>query len=528
MNEDNKAVNDLLEALTSATHHEDSRLPPWLFAETVEKSPVAVCISDQDANILYVNSTFTAVTGYGLSEILGKNASILSHRSTPSRIYEQMWSRLKQGESWTGLLVNRHKQGTVYLAELTVIPLLRDDGNTSSSYYLGMHRDVTAVHRLEQQALNQKRLIESMVDAAPAIIALLDEHGRVILDNHEYKKLVGDLGGRRPATELLQALTESRQDAARRGDPVREGFQHKEISFGPTGRGEIRWFSCSGTWFEEQDDGADAFFEPTRKSYLLLMANEITHLKRQQEALGTNTMRALLAEQERVRATRETLEAVIFQMQGPINLITAANAMLERRSQADDLTALRSVLTQALMAGREVLLKLQNSIPAVPPEAIAPVNINHLLREVLTLLTQRMLAGGMVVEWTPASSLPAVAGRESRLRGMFKQLVDNALDAMESQRSAPRELRITTRAQQDGVLVTIDDTGPGVPADLRLKIFEPFVTSKGSADRTGLGLAMVQEVVNEHRGMIDIDPEYTQGCRFRVLLPIDRDERYSD
>jgi nitrogen fixation negative regulator NifL len=239
-------------------------------------------------------------------------------------------------------------------------------------------------------------------------------------------------------------------------------------------------------------------------------------------------MRALLAEQERVRATRETLEAVIFQMQGPINLITAANAMLERRGQAHDLTALRSVLTQALMTGREILLKLQNSIPAVPPEAIVPVNINHLLREVLTLLTQRMLAGGMAVEWNPAPVLPAVPGRESRLRGMFKQLVENALDAMESQRSAPRELRITTCSQKDGVMVTIDDSGPGVPKDLRLKIFEPFVTSKGSADRTGLGLAMVQEVVNEHRGMIDIDPDYTQGCRCRVLLPIETDERYDE
>jgi len=179
------------------------------------------------------------------------------------------------------------------------------------------------------------------------------------------------------------------------------------------------------------------------------------------------------------------------------------------------------VLRQALDSGREALAKLTNSMPAVPPEAVSPVNINQILREVLTLCTQRLLAGGMVVEWKPAPVLPAVPGREGRLRGMFKQLVDNAMDAMESHRSKRRDLRIVTWAQDKAVLVTIEDTGPGVPRDLQCKIFEPFFTSKPSADRTGIGLAMVQEVVNEHRGMICIDPDYSEGCRVRVRLPLE-------
>jgi signal transduction histidine kinase len=126
----------------------------------------------------------------------------------------------------------------------------------------------------------------------------------------------------------------------------------------------------------------------------------------------------------------------------------------------------------------------------------------------------------MVVDWKPAPMLPAVPARAGRLRAMFKQLVDNALDAMESNRLKSRELRIVTGAQRDGVLVTIEDTGPGVPKHLRLKIFEPFFSSKSATNRTGMGLPMVQDVVNEHRGMISIDPDYAEGCRFRVLLPI--------
>jgi len=314
---------------------------------------------------------------------------------------------------------------------------------------------------------------------------------------------------------------------------IRKGFRDKEVSFDPGGKGQPRWFSCSGVWFREQDNSAANFFKPVRQTYLLLMANEITSLKRQQEAVGMNAMRALLAEQERVRSMREALQAAIFQMQGPLNLIAAAHDLLERRGAQGD-PALRHALRQATTAGREALERLRALIPQVPPEAAAPVNINQLLREVLELCKHRLLAGGTIVDWKlaggtivdwkPTPILPAVTARASRLRGMFKQLLDNALDAMEGNRHQPRELRIVTDVRDQAVQITIEDTGPGIPSDLK-----PFFTTKRAATHTGLGLALVQEVVNEQRGVIALDPDYTVGCldpdytvgcRWRVSLPI--------
>ena len=163
-------------------------LPPWVFAKIVDQLTTAVCLTDTAANILYVNRAFTEVTGYAVSEVIGKSTAMLSDQCTPPRVYEQMWRQIKRGQPWTGLLTNRRKRDTVYLAELTVLPV-RDEW-AQTAYFLGIYRDVTAMHHLEQQVHYQKALIESMVDAAPAMIALLDENGRVILDNHEYKKLV--------------------------------------------------------------------------------------------------------------------------------------------------------------------------------------------------------------------------------------------------------------------------------------------------------------------------------------------------
>ncbi|CDH43294.1 nitrogen fixation negative regulator NifL [Candidatus Contendibacter odensensis] len=496
-------------------------LPSGLSARMIEELPVAICLTDQTATLIYVNPAFTAVTGYSADEVVGRKVSLLADTSTPRQVYEQMWGQLNRGHSWTGLLANRCKQGLVYLAELTVAPL--QDPVTGCHYFLGIHRDVSGLHRLEQQVRNQKTLIESMVDAAPTAIALLDETGKVILDNHEYKKLVGDLRGREPATEFLRTLRENMDDSFQSDYQSGKSFHDRELSVDPGNRGLPRWFSCSGIWFREQNGSADAFFKPVRQAYLLLVIVEITNLKRQQEAVAMNGMRALLAEQERVRSMRETLDAAIFQMQAPLNLIAAAYDLLERRSPAagGDMAALRGVLRQAVSAGREALAKLQSSLPEVPPEAPMPVNINQLLREVLELCTPRLLAGGMVVDWRPTAMLPALIGREGRLRALFKQLVDNAIDAMEDNRIKVRELRITTLRQgEEDILVTIEDSGPGIPPELRFKIFEPFFSTRGAQKRTGLGLALAQEVVNEHRGMICVDPDCDHGCRLRVLLPV--------
>ncbi|MBK1673948.1 nitrogen fixation negative regulator NifL [Ectothiorhodospira shaposhnikovii] len=493
-------------------------LPARLFFEAVEQSSVAISITDTRANILYANPAFERVTGYGVAEVVGRNESILSDRHTPGLVYETLWGRLRQLKPWSGVLVNRRKDGSRYLAELSIAPVL--DGQGQLSHYLGMHRDVTEMHRLEQQVRNQKALIESVVDAEPVAIALLDEAGQVVLGNQEYKKLAGDMGGREPVREFLTALAESMGDAFETARSTGQGFVDREVQFDPGGGRAPRWFSCSGTWFKERDTSADSFFEARKASYLVLVAKEVTEIRRQQEEMRMNALRALTAEGELVESMRETLAGAIYQMQGPVNMIAAATQLLERRRQGEGgADPLLNVLQEALAAGRRALQTLEDSMPEERDEPVIPVNINALLREVLGLSTRRLLASGVVVDWQPAPVLPNVLGREGRLRGMFKQLVDNALDALDGATDGRREIRILTESRGDAVHVSIQDSGPGIPEHLRLRVFEPFVSTKGRSGRAGMGLPMVQEVVNQHAGLIEIDPGCHEGCRIRLQFP---------
>ena len=134
--------------LATLVNLEAGKLENSVFLQAVENAPVAISITDLHANILYTNAAFCDVTGYGLDEVIGNNESLLSNKATPRLVYQALWGRLWQKKSWSGLLVNRRKDGSCYLAELTVAPVLNEAGEVI--HYLGMHRDVSDVYFLEQ------------------------------------------------------------------------------------------------------------------------------------------------------------------------------------------------------------------------------------------------------------------------------------------------------------------------------------------------------------------------------------------
>ncbi|MRR52247.1 MAG: nitrogen fixation negative regulator NifL, partial [Rhodocyclaceae bacterium] len=286
-------------------------LPAELYEEAVSQADVAISITDLKANILYANQAFERATGYDASELRGKNQSMLSNHTTPRLVYETLWARLAMGKAWSGRLLNQRKDGSPYLADLTITPVHGPDGEVH--HYLGMHRDVTDMHQLEQRSRNQKQLIESVVDMAPMAIALLDENGKVILDNQAYKKLVTDVGSREPADVLMEAL--ETQGGGRGGDRPQFLRREGEVRIERPNRPEPRWFSVSTLPLDVAQESADAFFAAATRRCLLLVAVDITPLRMEQEKARTAALKALLAEEEHASALRESLSATLYRLE---------------------------------------------------------------------------------------------------------------------------------------------------------------------------------------------------------------------
>jgi nitrogen fixation negative regulator NifL len=494
-------------------------LHPEVFRQAVEHAPVAISITDLEANILYANPAFSSITGYTQAEVQGKNESLLSNGTTPRLVYQALWGRLTQKKSWSGVLVNRRKDNQLYLAELTVAPVLDQHGETL--FYLGMHRDTSALHELGQRVSNQRLMIDAVINAAPAAIAVINSEHQLLLSNPSFQRLARELTADGSAQKLVGLLRDNLSGAFAELEQKGTSFAGKEISFDLGGRSP-RWLSCHGLAIHIEDESADLFFAPGEARYLLLTLNDISELRQKQQDSQLNALKALMAEEELLDGMRETFNGAIQRLQEPVNLISAAAHMLERRlgDRAEN-DALLKALRDASAAGLAALESLSGSIPIRSAEAKLPVNINQLIREVITLCTDNLLAQGIVVDWQPAMRLPWVMGAEGRLRSMIKQLVDNAIEAMSQNHVSRRELLISTRVENGQVVrLAVSDSGPGIAPDMRVKVFQPFFTTKlpNKAGR-GMGLAMVQEIVTEHAGWVHIDDQYEEGCRVIVELP---------
>lgn len=148
----------------------------------------------------------------------------------------------------------------------------------------------------------------------------------------------------------------------------------------------------------------------------------------------------------------------------------------------------------------------------LPPPQIGALDLNALVEEVLGLYeTSR---ARLAVEL--AAGLPRVAGDAAQLRQVIHNLVANAEDALAE--VAEPEIRIVTRAEGRGAVLSVCDNGSGFPKEILARAFEPYVTTK--AKGTGLGLAIVKKIVDEHHGQIEIANAAPRGAQVKIRLPL--------
>jgi len=139
------------------------------------------------------------------------------------------------------------------------------------------------------------------------------------------------------------------------------------------------------------------------------------------------------------------------------------------------------------------------------------------IRSTLTMLQYKIRKGNIVVDEDFDTTLPPVNALVGELNQVWTNLIDNALDAMET--NGKGLLVIKTRLDKKCVAVTIADDGPGIPEEIMGSIFDPFFTTTEIDKGTGLGLDIVRRIVKQHNGSIQVisKPGRTE---FILLFPI--------
>ena len=149
------------------------------------------------------------------------------------------------------------------------------------------------------------------------------------------------------------------------------------------------------------------------------------------------------------------------------------------------------------------------------------VDLHRVLRSTLAFLGPEMRSRANVIH--RFGDVPPVCANESRLAQVFLNLLTNAVQSLPSHTREPNDITITTRAENDVVIVEVEDTGVGIPVEVQSNIFEPLFTTK--SEGTGLGLALCKELLAKEGGSISVESDLRKGTKFTVVLPAARSEQ---
>jgi signal transduction histidine kinase len=187
----------------------------------------------------------------------------------------------------------------------------------------------------------------------------------------------------------------------------------------------------------------------------------------------------------------------------------------ERRDTAAD-AAVHGLIGEVRMAADRIgeIVQSVKGYAYLDQAPVQRIDVRTGLEQTLVILRHR-LKHGIEVRRDYAEDLPEIEAYGSELNQVWTNLVDNAADAMDGVGE------ITIRAARDpggGVVITICDSGPGIPPEVRGRLFEPFFTTKPPGKGTGLGLHISHNVIARHGGRIEVDSEPGHTC-FVVTLP---------
>jgi two-component system NtrC family sensor kinase len=156
------------------------------------------------------------------------------------------------------------------------------------------------------------------------------------------------------------------------------------------------------------------------------------------------------------------------------------------------------------------------------------IDINLPIENALLISARQLIDHGIAIVRQLSPGLPKIKGDANQLEQVFLNLIFNARDAMD-EAGKVKELVIASayeaQAPGPGVVVSIKDTGGGIPKEILSKVFEPFFTTKPVGKGTGLGLSLCFGIVENHGGRIAIESQPGRGTEVKVTLPASHSEK---
>jgi len=225
---------------------------------------------------------------------------------------------------------------------------------------------------------------------------------------------------------------------------------------------------------------------------------------------------AHLIHSERLAAIGEMSVIVAHEVRNPMSSIRSCAQRIHKAVEVKDPNKKYTNYIMQEVDRLERIVKDMLTVTRQPKPNLVDENVNRVIEEILLHMDDEIRKSGVVLTKRLDKNLPAIPVDPALLKQVILNILNNALFFMQDREK--KELKIATGQDKRFLQIRISDTGPGIPAHNRNRIFEPFFSTKPQG--TGLGLAICQRIVLAHRGKIELESEIDKGATFIVNLPM--------
>ena len=480
-----------------------------------------VAITDTAGTITFVNSKFTAISGYSEEELIGQNHRLLNSGHHPKDFFLDLYATLARGGVWRDEVCNRAKNGSLYWVDSTIMPLVDGAGKTKS--YIAIRSDITQRKMAELQNDNSLAIVEATLEATDNGIIVINEHGKALHHNQSFLELMslnteavlfGDV--RTMLVDITNRLVED--------DPFGRVVEGIISSGGLFSAGAMHFKSGRIVEYNARElqlpDGAAgqvwSFSDITAQT---LVAAELNRAKDEAEA-ATQAKGDFLANMS--HEIRTPMNGVL----GMLNLLSSTNLNNKQRHQV-----------RLARSSGEALLTLINDIldfSKIEAGKLEMESIDFDLRLLLGELAEGMALqaqskGLEIVLDLARIEQSRVLGDPTRIRQLFVNLISNALKFTSEGEVVIRAALYAGDVGEMILEASVEDTGMGIPSAQIGHLFDSFSQVDASTTRkfggTGLGLAIVKKLCHLMGGDISVTSEPAKGSCFAFNLSLGLSEQ---
>jgi two-component system sensor kinase FixL len=483
-----------------------------------EQSSEVVIITDTQGVIEYVNPAFRRVSGYEPDEAIGRTPAFLRAPDQREEVYGELWDTILSGEPWRGVLCNRRKNGAIFWNFVSIFPLR--DAAGSITHFVGLQTDITQ-RQLDLAALEASEArLRAVMDSVTDAIITSDEKGLIESVNPAACAMFGYT-----AEELI-----GRNVRVLTPQPYRSQHDRYMQRYLDTGEGRIIGVGGRDVEGLHRDGsiiplelGVGAMSVGERRGFVAVL-RDLSERRRAERQLEAT--RQSYFHREKMAAIGQLAAGIVHEVGNPVAAILGATRHLRNELGDGEAQAPEALDTNLELieqqADRLALMTREISDYARPrPVEKTVLDLNEVVRSTLKLLRYDARLQSLDLRIDLDTSIPALRASADQLTQVLLNLVLNAADAGRDVPAGEGFIEIATHPGRHCVTLSVRDNGTGMDPETLGRATSAYFSTKHPESGMGLGLALCEDIVNDHGGRLHIESVAGQGTTVLVELPFD-------